>query len=169
MKKQIVLSLLVLALVAGMAFANGGADADDGIHIGLSMDSLESAFWVANYEAMVAEAEKQGVKMTAIMAEGDAVKQNQQIENLIASGVDAIICAPKDGAAIATSVKKAQAAGIPFIMNNRAVQGEVVPELSILSDNQTMAYDVLSWFAVLFKINIPHFRIIKRYPSFHVF
>ncbi len=117
MKKQIALALLCLALVAGFAFGNGGSEADDGIHIGLSMDSLESAFWVANFDAMVAEAEKQGVKMTSIMAEGDAVKQNQQIENLIASGVDSIICAPKDGAAIATSVKKAQAAGISFIMN----------------------------------------------------
>jgi len=146
MKKLIV--ILTLTLLAGMAFANGGSDADDGmIHIGLSMDSLESAFWVANYDAMVAEAEKQGVKMTSIMAEGDAVKQNQQIENLIASGVDVIICAPKDGAAIATSVKKAQDAGVPMIMNNRPVQGDIVPALTVLSDNETMAYDVLTWFA----------------------
>lgn len=140
--------LLLVLLIAGTLFANGGAEKSDGtIHIGLSMDSLESAFWVANYEAMVATAEAKGVKLTAIMAEGDAVKQNQQIENLIASGVDVIICAPKDGAAIATSVKKAQAAGIPMIMNNRPVQGDVVPALSVLSDNYAMAKDVLGWFA----------------------
>ena len=146
MKKLLV--VLTMVMIASLAFAGGASESgDDTIHIGLSMDSLESAFWVANYEAMVAAAEKAGVKLTSIMAEGDAVKQNQQIENLIASGVDALIIAPKDGAAIATSVKKAQAAGIPVILDNRPVQGDVVPELTVLSDSVGMAEDATRFIA----------------------
>lgn len=139
-------ALMLLSAVNG--FAEGGKDASSGkVKIGLSMDSLESAFWVANYDAMVAKAKAMNVELVSIMAEGDAAKQNQQMENLIAQKVKAIICAPKDGSAIVASIRKAQSAGIPVIMNNRPVQGSVVPELSVLSDNYAMAKEVLKWFA----------------------
>lgn len=138
--------MTTMAVVSG--FASGGQQApSQRVKIGLSMDSLESAFWVANYDAMVAKAKAMDVELISIMAEGDAAKQNQQMENLIAQKVKAIICAPKDGAAIVASIRKAQSAGIPVIMNNRPVQGNVAPELSVLSDNYTMAKEVLKWFA----------------------
>lgn len=146
--KKLVL-VLMMVLMATMVFANSNKEkGDDMIHIGLSMDSLESAFWVANYQGIVDAAEEAGVKLTSLMAEGDAVKQNQQIENLIASGIDALIIAPKDGAAIASAVKKAQAAGIPVIMNNRPVQGSVVAELTVLSNSTKMAADATEFLAM---------------------
>lgn len=114
--------------------------------IGLSMDALDSGFWIANLDGMRAEAEKQGVELVEVMADGDANKQNDQVKQLIAQQVDAIIIAPKDGSAIASVVKEAQAAGIPVIMNNRPIQGDVVADLSILSDNYTMAYEQVKWF-----------------------
>jgi len=120
--------------------------ADKKIKIGLSMDSLESAFWVANHKAMVEKAKELNVEMVEMMAEGDPNKQNQQIENLIAQGVSAIICAPKDGGAIVAAVKKCQEAKIPIIMNNRPVQGNVEPELTVLSDNYAMAKEIMQWF-----------------------
>ncbi len=144
MKKFYQLLLCLLAVIC----LSGITQAKEPIRIGLSMDSLESQFWVSNYKAMVDEAKAKGVELITIMAEGDAVKQNQQIENLIAKGVDAIICAPKDGAAIAISVKRCKNAGIPIIMDNRPVQGKVQPDLSILSDNYAMSKDVLEWFAL---------------------
>lgn len=129
------------APAAGEAAAPAGA-----LKIGVSMDSLESAFWVANEAAMKAKAAEMGVDYQLVIAEGDPNKQNQQVENLIAQGVNAIVIAPKDGAAIAAAVKKAQEAGIPVVMNNRPVQGDVVPEMSILSDNYTMAKLAMQWF-----------------------
>lgn len=139
----IALASLLVVLGSTSAFA-----ADSKIKIGLSMDSLESAFWVANYDGMIAKAKALGIQLIPIMAEGDAAKQNQQMENLIAQNVKAIICSPKDGAAIVASVKKAQAAGIPVIMNNRPIQGnDAVPELSVLSDNYAMGKAALKWFA----------------------
>lgn len=120
--------------------------ADKKVVIGLSMDSLESAFWVANHKAIQAKAKELGVDLVEMMAEGDPNKQNQQIENLIAQGVSAIICAPKDGGAIVAAVKKCHEAKIPIIMDNRPVQGDVQPELQVLSDNYTMAKQALQWF-----------------------
>jgi ABC-type sugar transport system substrate-binding protein len=153
---RVLLVVLVLASLAACAAPAAAPAADapaaaeaapaDALKIGVSMDSLESAFWVANEAAMEAKAAELGVDYQLVIAEGDPNKQNQQVENLIAQGVDAIVIAPKDGAAIAAAVKKAQDAGIPVVMNNRPVQGDVVPEMSILSDNYVMAKEALQWF-----------------------
>lgn len=151
------ISLLLAVVLMAVACAAPAAPATEApaaeapasgetLQIGVSMDSLESAFWVANETAMRAKAEEMGVEYTLVIAEGDPNKQNQQVENLIAQGVDAIVIAPKDGAAIVAAVEKAQEAGIPVVMNNRPVQGDVVPEMSILSDNYTMAKQALQWF-----------------------
>jgi ABC-type sugar transport system substrate-binding protein len=134
------------ATTAPAAAATAAPAAGKKVKIGLSMDSLESAFWVANHNAMQAKAKELGVEMVEAMAEGDPNKQNQQVENLIAQGVTALIIAPKDGAAIEAAVKKAKEANIPVIMNNRPVQGDVKPDLQILSDNYTMAKQALQWF-----------------------
>ena len=120
--------------------------ADKKITIGLSMDSLESAFWVANHKAIQDKVKELGINMVEMMAEGDPNKQNQQMENLISQEVGAIICAPKDGGAIVAAVKKCQAAKIPVIMDNRPVQGDVKPDLQVLSDNYAMAKQALQWF-----------------------
>ncbi|MCL2684714.1 MAG: sugar ABC transporter substrate-binding protein [Synergistaceae bacterium] len=137
--------MAVSVIVFGGSLFSSSAEAAP-VKIGLSMDSLESAFWIANYKAMVEKAKEMGVEMVEMMAEGDPNKQNQQIENLIAQGVSAIICAPKDGGAIVAAVRKCKAAGIPIIMNNRPVQGEVEPDLQILSDNYVMAKQAAQWF-----------------------
>ena len=123
-----------------------GAIDGKGMKVGLSMDSLESAFWIANEKAIKEQAAKDNVELIEVIAEGDANKQNQQIENLIAQGVKAIIIAPKDGSAIEAAVQKAKDAKIPVIMDNRPVQGDILPDLQVLSDNTTMAKQALQWF-----------------------
>jgi len=146
--KRISFVLVMLALVGGLiCWAPSAAQAaDKKVKIGVSMDSLEAAFWVANEKAMKAEAAKLGVDYVLVIAEGDANKQNQQVENLIAQGANAIVIAPKDGAAIMAAVGKAKDAGVPVVMNNRPVQGDVMPDLQILSDNYTMAKAAMQWF-----------------------
>lgn len=119
----------------------------EGTKIGVSFDSLVSPFWVANLDAMEEAAQAAGMELVTVMAEGDATKQNQQIENLIAQGVNAIVCGPKDSGAIVSSVKKCKDAGIPMIMDNRSVTGDVLPDVQVVADNKTMATDVLDAFA----------------------
>lgn len=143
---KLVTKLAALFLASVLLAPGPAAAADKKVKIGLSMDSLESAFWVANHDAMMKKAKELGVEIIPVMAEGDAAKQNQQMENLIAQKVTAIICAPKDGAAIVASAKKAQAAGIPVIFDNRPPQGNFKPALALLSDNYSMAKQALGWF-----------------------
>jgi ABC-type sugar transport system substrate-binding protein len=134
-------------MVGGLiCWAPSVAKAADKLTIGVSMDTLQAAFWVANEKAMKKEADKLGVNYVLVIAEGDANKQNQQVENLIAQGVNAIVISAKDGAAIVAALKKARDAGIPTVMDNRPVQGDFVPDLTVFSDNTAMAKQSLQWF-----------------------
>ncbi len=126
---------------------SGGAGDRKTITLGLSYDSLESAWLVMNHKAVTEEAEKRGAKVISVMAEGDAAKQNVQIENLLARQVDAILCFPKDSAAIVKSVKNCKAAGVPIVMINRPVSGDILPDVQVIANNQKMARTVLQTFA----------------------
>ena len=108
------------------------------ITIGISMDAIESQMWVENEKSMHNTADSLGVKYKEVVAEGDAQKQNQQIDTLIASGVKAIIIAPKDGTAIVSAIKKCNAANIPVIMNNRAAGNGATVASTVSSDNKAM-------------------------------
>ncbi len=140
--------LLCMGLIAGCG--SKGQDDPNGaksITLGLSYDSLESAWLVVNHAAVIEEAEKRAAKIISVMAEGDAAKQNVQIENLIARQVDAILCFPKDSSAIVKSIKKCRAAGVPTIMINRSVSGDILPDVQIIAENKAMAREVLNAFA----------------------
>jgi ABC-type sugar transport system substrate-binding protein len=133
--------VLVLTLFAcGVGFA---AD----IVIGISMDAIESQFWTANQTAMKKTLDSMGIKYTEVIADGDAQKQNQQVETLISMGVNAIIIAPKDGTAIVSAVKKCNDAGIPVVMDNRAAGPGCVVGVNVASDNKSMAVREMEYIA----------------------
>jgi ABC-type sugar transport system substrate-binding protein len=138
------LALLIGLVIPASLFAGGKKD--DKIVIGVSFDSLISPVWVANLDAIEKTAAKYNAEVVAVMAEGDEAKQNQQIENLIAQGVDAIICGPKDSGAILASVRKCKEANVPIIMDNRSVTGSVLPDLQVVADNRAMAEAELAAF-----------------------
>ncbi len=143
MKRMLIICVALSALFA-MPFLAAGADS---ITIGLSYDSLESAWLVVNHAKVVEEVEKRGAKVVSVMAEGDAAKQNQQIENLLARQVDAILCFPKDSSAIVSSIKKSKEVGVPIVMINRSVSGDVLPDVQVIANNQAMGRKVLNAFA----------------------
>ncbi len=115
--------------------------------LGLSCDSLESAWLVMNQSEIVKEAQKRGAEVVTMIAEGDAAKQNVQIENLVARQVDAVLCVPKDSAAIVKSIRTCRNAGIPIVMINRSVTGKILPDAQVIANNQAMGEKVLQTFA----------------------
>jgi inositol transport system substrate-binding protein len=121
--------------------------AQEKIKLGISFDALVSPWLVTCHNELVSQAEAIGAEAVSLMAEGDAAKQNQQIESLIAQGCDAILCFPKDSSAIVSAIKKCQEVGIPIIMINRSVSGDVLPDVQVVADNQGMANKVLQAFA----------------------
>jgi ABC-type sugar transport system substrate-binding protein len=87
MMKRLAAIAVLIAMVLFMAGCGNQQGGEKTITLGLSYDSLESAWLVMNHNAVIQEAEKRGAKVISVMAEGDAAKQNVQIENLLARQV----------------------------------------------------------------------------------
>lgn len=175
MKKLFAL-ILMLAMVLSMV-ACGGAETPaapetpdtpdpapapaDEIVIGLSFDAIESQMWVENQKVIHATLDEMGIKYTEVVADGDAQKQNQQIETLIAAGVDAIIIAPKDSATIVSAIKKCNEAGIPVIMNNRGAGEGCEVACSVASDNKAMATREFEYIAAKAKESGATYKVME--------
>jgi len=114
--------LLVLFACGGMLWATGQKEAkDDGITIGVSLPTQSVERWVRDKNYLIEAGEKKGVNVIVQVANDDAGKQISQCENLISQGVDALIIAPHDAEASATSVKAAKDAGIPVFSYVRLI------------------------------------------------
>lgn len=163
MKKRLIVNAVLVLLAALFLSACGGQKGTKGektITLGLSYDSLESAWLVMNHSEVIKEAKKRGAEVISVMAEGDAAKQNVQIENLIASRVDAILCFPKDSSAIVKSVKACKAAGVPIVMVNRSVSGAVLPDAQVIANNRAMSRNVLQGFADMARSEGKTYKVI---------
>jgi len=152
--------VMLTALLAAGCGRRQGTPAERTVTLGLSYDSLESAWLVMNHAAVVKDAEQRGAKVISVMAEGDAAKQNAQIENLLARQVNAILCFPKDSAAIVKSVKACKAAGVPLVMINRPVPGNILPDVQVIANNQAMSRKVLQAFADLARRDGKTYRVV---------
>ena len=104
------------------------------IVIGVSLLNLSSEFIVLLDRAMEAKAAELGVRLIVNDAQRDAARQVQQVENLIAQKVDAIILNPCEVDASSPAVDKALAAGIPIINVNSGTRS--APTAFIGSDDE---------------------------------
>lgn len=166
MKKRFIATLLIFTMILSMAACSskksgnnqndGGADSNsatqspaatqaasdsdtsDDVTIGISLCAIESQMWSEYQKSMHTACDDAGVKYTESIAENDIQKQNQQIEDFISQGVDAIIIAPADGDAVVSAIKKCNEANIPVIMANRAAGEGATEYATISSDNKAM-------------------------------
>lgn len=146
-KRQFLPLAVALLAILGFTSCEKKKDAQGQLTLGLSCDSLESAWLVMNQSEIVKEAKKNGAVVVTMIAEGDAAKQNVQIENLVARQVDAVLCVPKDSSAIVKSIRNCRNAGIPIVMINRSVSGNKLPDVQIVANNQLMGEKALKAFA----------------------
>jgi ribose transport system substrate-binding protein len=93
--------------------------------IGFSQATQQSPFYVALGDGVRAAAEAAGATLIYVDANGDIEKQNNDIEDLITQGVDALLINPVDPQGIAPSMASAEAAGIPVITVDRFAEGAI--------------------------------------------
>ncbi len=106
--------LLTTALVASMA---GSASAET---IDVSMALFDDNFLTVLRNGLIEKAEgMDGVDVQVEDAQNDVAKQLDQINNFVASGVDAIIVNPVDTSATEAMSAAAAAAGVPLVYVNR--------------------------------------------------
>ena len=88
--------------------------------IGVSMALFDDNFLTVLRNGMVEQAEgMEGVELQVEDAQNDVAKQLDQINNFIASGVDAIIVNPVDTSATQAMSDAAAAGGVPLVYVNR--------------------------------------------------
>lgn len=110
------IAVSTFALAACTAEPIGTADAgdSDGIKIGFIVKTNSNPFWVYMQKQAEAAATEHGVELitAAGKEDGDNDGQVSAIQNMITSGVDAIIIDPNDSTAIVPTLEDAQDKGI---------------------------------------------------------
>jgi inositol transport system substrate-binding protein len=104
-------------LVAGFAALMTTAAMAEGI--GVSMARFDDNFLTVLRNGLQAQADAAGLSVQIEDAQDDVAKQLDQINNFIASGVDAIIVNPVDTSATQAMSDAAAAAGVPLVYVNR--------------------------------------------------
>jgi len=119
MLKKILLAGAALALTANVASAKELKS------IGISLGSLANPFFIALKKGAEFEAKKANpnVKLITVGYDYDLGKQNTQIDNFIAAGVDLILLNPGDPKAIEPAIKRAQKAGIIVVSVDTHAEG----------------------------------------------
>jgi inositol transport system substrate-binding protein len=109
--RKLLISTAVVTSMAGMASAET---------LGVSMALFDDNFLTVLRNGMVEYAESlEGVDIQVEDAQDDVGKQLDQINNFIASGVDAIIVNPVDTSATQAMTNAAESAGVPLVFVNR--------------------------------------------------
>ncbi|RLP27843.1 substrate-binding domain-containing protein [Mesorhizobium sp. YM1C-6-2] len=131
---RIAFAVSTLSLAAGLGLSTAQAE---GLKIGFSQVTLQSPFYVQLRNGAEAAAKAGGDTLIFLDANGDVSKQNNDIQDLITQGVNALIINPVNPDAVVPSLEAAKAAGIPVITVDRSINGEGVTA-HIGRDNKAM-------------------------------
>lgn len=123
----------------------------EGPVIGISFETLQTEYWVASIEAMKDECRNNGVGYLEAVANGDANRQFEQVNNFISRGVDGIVIAPKDAHTIIPVIKAANRAGIPIAIYNRLPAENEGEYITVVADNYEISKNTVEYMAELAK------------------
>ncbi|AHM61178.1 periplasmic binding protein/LacI transcriptional regulator [Flammeovirgaceae bacterium 311] len=107
----------------------------EGITIGISFETLQTEYWVASMDALKKECAERNIKVIEAVANGDANRQFEQVNNFISKGVDGIIVAPKDAYTVIPIIKAANRANIPIGIYNRMPAKNTGLFTTVVADN----------------------------------
>lgn len=126
-KKGIVAVLTAAAMVASMAMTVSAAEdtaesTDASYKIGFAQCTLASPFYVSMKDVAEEYAKELGVDLTVVSADDDVTKQNNDINDMITSGIDALIVNPINAEGIAPAIEACTNADIPVITVDRNIK-----------------------------------------------
>ncbi len=113
-------ALVAPILVAGCSKPSPTSQPKKAVRIGFAM-TLADPYWQNMRLGALDEAAKHGAEVTILNAEEDVNKQAQQINDLIARGVDIVCLVPMKPDGLVNSVRALNAANIPVIIVNREI------------------------------------------------
>ena len=115
--------LLAIVLVACMILSVGAfsAFADEGDLVGLSMPTKSLERWNRDGTYLKEQFEAAGYKVELTYSDNDAVKQNNDIANMIADGVKVLVVVAIDADSLSATLADAAEAGITVIAYDRLI------------------------------------------------
>ncbi len=137
---------LLAAVAAAAMVAAFGANAKEAKTIGLAVANLQANFFNQIKESVEAEGAAKGVKIITVDAKGDAATQVNQIQDLLAQNIDALIYIPAGATAAAVPVKAAHAASVPVVNVDRNAEG-APGDTFIATNSVESAKEVCTWIA----------------------
>ena len=164
----LVVASLVASVLIGLSLARRGPATsvergDDGVLIGLSLDTLKEARWQADRDRFVKRAEELGARVLVLAANNDDTVQVGDVEKLITNGVDVLVVVPHDGKAMAKAVNLAHEAGIPVIAYDRIIRDSDL-DLYVSFDNERVG-ELQARFLVEHLPTPGHGRIVRIYGA----
>ncbi|WP_420458767.1 sugar ABC transporter substrate-binding protein [Neolewinella sp.] len=127
--------LSTLPFLSVLLWAGCATTADDSPIIGISFETLQTEYWVSSLDALRAACDDRGFGYVEAVANGDANRQFEQVNNFIARGVDGIVIAPKDGNTVIPIIKAANRAGVPIVIYNRLPASNSGKYVTVVADN----------------------------------
>ncbi|QBI21871.1 sugar ABC transporter substrate-binding protein [Egibacter rhizosphaerae] len=127
---------LALAACGTEEVANGdeGADGEGGL-VGVAMPTETSERWIADGAATEAGLEEAGYEVELQFAGDDIPTQQDQIDQMITQGVEALIIAAIDGTALSGQLDAAAAEGIPVVSYDRLIRDNENVDFYVTFDN----------------------------------
>jgi D-xylose transport system substrate-binding protein len=122
--KKIVVFLILFSIVLSACAPKAETPSASGekIKVGLSFSDFATERWKNEEILMRALLEEKGYEVLSQEANHDVKLQNDQIDNMVAQGVKALIVVAEDGDAIVTSVDKAADAGVLVLAYDRLIK-----------------------------------------------
>jgi ribose transport system substrate-binding protein len=109
----------LFAIAAAMLLGAGGVDAqaqDKKFRVGISLPEAQNPFYVAMGRSIVDAFKARNIEPILLSANADVNEQVNNINDLVAAKVDAILMSPLDQEGPAAAVERAHKAGIPIFM-----------------------------------------------------
>jgi ribose transport system substrate-binding protein len=113
------LKIVAAASFVATILAAPAAFAQKQITVGLAVTNLDADFFNQIKQSVEANAQRKGVKVITVDAKGDPAVQLDQVKQLLAQKIDALIYIPAGATAAGVPVKVAKAAGVPVVAVDR--------------------------------------------------
>lgn len=94
--------------------------------IGFAMATVKEERWQRDRDAFEAHCKKMNIECVITVANNDASRQANDVDNLLTQGINVLVIAPHDATQAASMVEKAKAKGVPVISYDRLINSDKI-------------------------------------------
>jgi ABC-type sugar transport system substrate-binding protein len=117
--------------------------------IGVAFETLQTEYWVASHNGIEKELRSHGAELIPAIADGDAIRQFEQVRGFLSREVDGIIVVPKDAETVIPMIAAANEARVPIVLYNRPPDKNSGKSVSIVAENYAITKSVVEAIAAL--------------------